>query len=60
MREVCQNLPLRTGKAGPARILFEAFAQQARDIVQKEAQRGYIVHGGRPQYLKHAYNMRAS
>jgi hypothetical protein len=41
-REVGQNLPLRPGESGSARILFQPLLQQASYVVQQEGERGRV------------------
>src|SRR5258705_13869541 len=36
LRQVGQDLPLRTREAGAARVLLEAFPEQSRDVMQQK------------------------
>jgi hypothetical protein len=40
LREVGQNLPLRSGQPKTARILLKSLSEQPSDLVQQESERG--------------------
>src|SRR6185295_5301324 len=53
LRQIGQDLPLRTRKAGAARVLLEAFPEQSRDV-QKPKCRCIRFHGS--SFNKQAYD----
>ena len=55
LRQIGQDLPLRTREAGSTRVLLEAFPEQSRDVMYQKPKGRRIRFHGSP-FLKQAYD----